>query len=249
MAERGNGRSAKRGLRGWRAALVVVGAGVLAAFLMVGIVVGAVNLLLSSFTSPPPVEAAYETREPRETTEVGVLDLCELVQTQSLMSSSPFNRVDEGDDYRDTAADDPNLAPRTVSDSCTWDVPAGGGGNWKFSVSYIAYMSDGDEQGKGELAEGEFSREVDETRGGFSPVIAEGELGSVNGQSRYFYGDSSGRRSYGAVRQVKSGVYVIRVSQASSGSSTEPTSEQEFRVAVQKVLPYLDRAFERQIPD
>ncbi|RCV50053.1 hypothetical protein [Marinitenerispora sediminis] len=251
MTERTATRDDRRGLRGWRAALVVVGSGTLAGLLVMALVVGVLRMLQSGASSTPSSTGqAVETRQPRETTAPGVLDLCELVQTQSLMSASPYNRTDDATRYEDTAEEEPELAPRTVTDECSWEVASSGGGNWRLTLSYRAFMSDSPDESRADLAAGEYSARSDSARAEFASIENEGPLDSSVGESHYVYGESrSGADAYAYVGLVKSGVFMIHVSGPEEIDNPPDIPEQEFRAEVRTVVPYLERAFERQIPD
>lgn len=235
------------GLKGWRAFLAVVGSGVLAAFIVVALVVGVFNMAFGGSSSSGDNPAIAKSREPRESTAPGVLNLCDLVEGQSLASAAPFNRIGDTENYSDTAEDNPGEDPRTVRDECSWEVASASGGNWIFSLSYVAIM-----EAKGnrrELANREYDRRVEDMSEELSSVTSEGSVERLEGKSRYAYGSTdSGGRAYRLVRMVKTGVYEITFKDPED-TGKDPVSEQDFRTQMQLVVPYLDTAFEHQIPD
>ncbi|MFC4560527.1 hypothetical protein ACFO4E_01525 [Nocardiopsis mangrovi] len=243
-------RRTGKGVRGWRAFLLVFGCGTTAALVFVAAIVGGARMLASGFSpSSPGPASGTESREPRETTPPELLDLCELVEAQSLMSASPYNRTSDDDVYSDTAVDDPEADPRTVSDDCAWEVTAGSTSVWDFELSYRAFLETEGNTSLEELAEAEFSDRMDAAGEEIPTPDSEGAVPGMPGESHQVYDQSaSSGDSYLVIRIMKSGVYQIKLT-GPSESTAEPTSEQDFRQEALKVARYLDRAFERQIPD
>lgn len=243
----------KRGLYGWRAFFAVFGCGTLAAFVVMGVIVGVLNIFFSALTTPNQPEEtlpqAVEPREDRETTKPGVLNLCELVEGRGLMSASTGNRGGEKDQYEDTALSDDEADPRTVSDSCLWEVNVGSTDVWDFQLDYVAYMETARQPGLVELAEQSFDEEVKEAENFLGEVEEEGSIETLKygGKGDYFYSNSEGEERFVLVRLLKSGVYVVTFT--NPGAEDGGGSLQQFRTEAVKVAGAVDEAFERQIPD
>src|SRR5690606_31733096 len=168
---------------------------------------------------------AIEARKPRESIAPGVLDLCELVESQSLMSASSVNRTDSRDSYRDDV--DPVLRVRTVEDDCTWEVVGAGGRLWDFNLSYVAFVEDGEKSSKEEMSVEEFSRRVEGASTYFSSISS--ESGSAGDGEWISYGEfEEGVDGYVMIKKVKSGVFEVKV----SGGEGVSVLEQDFRVEV-----------------
>lgn len=242
---KGDNDSNHTGLRGWKALLVIVGSGILVSCLSVGLVIALLNAVLGGGSSPEENSSVAQSRKPRETTAPGVLNLCELVEGQSLASAAPYNRVDNGKDYSDTAEDAPGKKPRTVSDDCSWKVPSASGGNWMFDLTYVAYMDATKDRDK--IADKEFVDRIENERQSYTSVESDGPVERFEGDAEYFYGTTDSESyAYSLTRKVKSGVYRIKFEK--SGKASEET-EQDFSTQANLVVPYLDTAFEHQIPD
>jgi predicted nucleic acid-binding Zn-ribbon protein len=249
MPERQAERSKKQGVHGWRAFSLMFGCGTVAALVMVGGVVGIVRSLTSDSGVSGGEPGVVESRQPRETMPPELLDLCELVEAQSLMSASPYNRTEEEDDYIDTATGSEDVDPRTVSDECAWEVTAGSASVWQFELSYRAFIETEGPESLSELADEEYRGRVDASAGEGPRPEAEGPVAGMSGESHYWYrtSDTDGD-SYELVRIVKSGVYEVRLT-GPDESTSEPVAEQDFRRELLQATPFLDRAFERHIPD
>ncbi|MFC7742616.1 hypothetical protein ACFQXA_19130 [Nocardiopsis composta] len=167
-----------------------------------------------------------------------------------MMSATTGNRINEGDQYEDTALSDKEADPRTVSDSCTWEVSVGATEVWNFNLEYVAYMETKGNSDLIELAERRFESEVGEVENVLKAVEEEGDIENLKreGDGKYFYSPSDDGGGFVFIRRVKSGVYVVTLT--SSDRGTGKTAElQDYRVETVKVAEMFDEAFERQIPD
>ncbi|WP_148046379.1 hypothetical protein [Halostreptopolyspora alba] len=234
----------KEGIHGWRAFLLMFGCGTLAALLVFGSIVGVGKIIGSSFASSSSsgddASGVESSREPRESVPPELLDLCELIELENLMGAAQGNRVDEKDDYVDSVTEGSG-GPRTVSDSCDWEVVGNEGRNWSFGITYVAHMEGDDGKSIPELANNSFDEFVGNVND--EQVDSEGKVEGMEGRSRYFYESYDNQEDvYSFIRLSGSGVYQIDLKGVD-------VSRQEFRAEVVKVSSYIDGALERHTPD
>ncbi|GAA3723004.1 hypothetical protein HDA32_000764 [Spinactinospora alkalitolerans] len=253
MPERRDAPPEKQGLRGWRAFLVVVGSGTLAALLVTGIIVGGLRLFASvvsmetSSQQTAPIEA---TGEPLASLEPEKLNLCST--TVDSLSTVSVDRVDSGEGYVDTVTEEGVQEGRTVSDDCRWTlVPEYNSPSpWEFSLQYEAVISVADED-KIEISIQEFDRRRGELESRFSHVYSQGE-DSLTDESYSFYGEADGESGvtrYILLSRTKSAVYEIQFDAQRSGGDSSAIPETAFRHEAEKLVSGMEIDLSLWIPE
>ncbi|MBB6173419.1 hypothetical protein HNR23_003479 [Nocardiopsis mwathae] len=253
-------RKKKVGLHGWRAFLVVFASGTLAAFLVVGIIVGILQAFVSSVSSAvggeatPEVPRDQQTGRPQAALEPGKLDIC--TRTLPRTRGVNINRVDPAENYNDPALQgrDSEETERTVRDECDWTLTPdySSAQPWDFHFSYEAIIDAAPGEDRDEVASGIFDDRKKELESFFSPVKSDGGGPLTDAdRSQVLYGDSSGSEqetTYVVLAQTRSAVYEIRLV-GEPGLDNEPVPEQAYRHEVEKLVSRLSIEFGLLIPE
>src|SRR5690606_17304777 len=201
--------------------LVVFASGTIAAFLVMGLIVGVLRMFVSTVNSgldggaqPPEGVGAPQAGDPLSTVPPGKLNICD--RTLKTMSKLSVSRVDDDDDYRDDALEGEEGGGRTVSDDCEWKLTPEFTSiePWEFEFTYEAIL-DSDEGGDRDSAAGEI---LEEWKSGipdeFGEVREEGEE-DLSDRGYVVYGvpvEGDGHTAMVALVQTRSAVYKISLS-------------------------------------
>ncbi|NYI97835.1 hypothetical protein HNR12_004112 [Streptomonospora nanhaiensis] len=252
MPETSAQRRGKRGLHGWRAFLVVVGSGVLAAFLVMGVVVGALRLFVGTVSDglePTADPGLAPSRGPVASLEPGSFDLCREVESMPPFTAVSPRRLDDETAFRDTAMNDPDRPMRVLENTCSWQVQIGGLVSSEFSLEYQSFISQQAVGEDTEEAEGIFEQERTNLADGFSNVSSEGGLGGLDTEA-HVYGHVDGRESIAYVGLVKSTTFSIRIVRDGEPSGGDVTElEAEYKALVIDLLPEIRVWLDRVVPD
>jgi len=247
-------RGVKEGVHGFKAFLIVVGSGVLAALLVVGLIVALVKTVGAALSGGSSSSVANQegippgTWEPAPSMEEGALNLCRSLETSgqagAFREMGPV-RVDSGGNYSDPG---PGVEDRSVQDDCTWEVYGPGGEKWTFSLSYEALAGSGSDEQRIAEATDLFSQEESSVRGVFDSLFSEESMVDMADESISFYGVAGGgeKSLYIFLGRTRSGVFRIDVE--IPFYSSEPIDENEPRTLVRKVVPVIDMRLERVLP-
>ncbi|MFW5416372.1 hypothetical protein J0910_07090 [Nocardiopsis sp. CNT-189] len=251
-----NGRKEKKkkGLHGWRAFLVVFASGTLAAFLVVGLIVGGLRLFASTITSGLQGEGSSsqgfveQSAKPQVSVPPGKLDVCG--RTLPTTDGIDIDRLDGEEDYHDDAlGGEGESGERVVRDECDWELtPAYTSINkWSFTFSYEAIL-----ESSGEDREDRAIRLFDdwkmESQKDFSEIINEGE-GGYSDQSYFIYGEVEGgaEGAMSALVRTRSAVYEMRI--VGDPGREERIPEGAFSHEIDNMVERLDQAFNARIPE
>ena len=249
MPERQADPEAKKGVHGWRAFFLMFGCGTTAAFAVVGTVVGAAQMLGNVVTEgvSEPTDEVDGTWQPAPSMTPGALNLCRTMetstQTGAFQSMFP-ERVDDEDGYSDPG---PGADGRTVKDDCEWTLKSPEHGDWTFSLSYEASVSQGAESDRIEEARERLEGIRNESLEEFSSVSNSEEMSDVADEAYADYGlpvEGEGGSLYFLHGRTRSGVFEVRIENPS-----ENVPESEYRELVRKVSPVLSKRLERVLPE
>ncbi|GAB3490101.1 hypothetical protein [Nocardiopsis coralliicola] len=246
--------SRKRGLHGWKAFLAVFVSGTAAAFLVFGIIVGGLRLvfggLFSGTGDQPQTPGDVPQREPRQSMEVGALDLCGVAETDVMAGKGANPQGDAGgpgDSGESEGADAPG---RTVIDSCSWQFTISGHGPAEMEFQYWAYVNDGESEGKAESAEAKYREQLQEVSSQMAAPIGEGTAEYAMSDAEYFIGESQvGGAEYSLVSQVKSAVYVATISESAAPEDPMQSYETSIRAEFSTLDAAIGTEIERRLPD
>ena len=244
--------SKKQGLHGWRAFLVVVGAGAFAGLASVWAISSFASFFFSSLFSQGqgPEEGQWGggassvggRREHPETLGPAGIDQCELVQDGAEKPFTLLYRLDEDSGPEEISGES---GLERVSDECSWDAVAPRAGEVEFSLSYETILSVDAGLDKSVVVEENFLERRGEVGDSFERVDKSGRIEIPDGDSYYWYGTvEGGGLKYSMVRRVGNSIYEIELF-ASSGS---PTLEQ-FQADVKLMARVLDDPFIRVVPE
>lgn len=243
-----------RGLRGMKAFGVVLGSGVLAAFLVFALISGLLNLVFGkegvgkgeSNGSPGAVAG---TGKPHKNLPPDKLNLCST--TIDSLGSVTLNRVDNGDNYLDSANSPKKDGRkfRTVVDDCRWTLSPEYSviKPWNFSFSYIAFIPSSASDRTVNEAKREFSEKSGKIETGFSDV-ALSSTGEFGDQSKTVVGEGSepdNLMKYSVVGRTKSAVYEIEF----LDENKEEIPKSAFDNEVNKILEGVELDINQWIPD
>lgn len=236
------------GLHGWKAFLVIVGSGILAALLVYAAVLGGARALSGSL-SDDPGSADVPSREPRESLGRGAMDICRKT-IPGIKDVRGLERLDPGKEYYEDGEGDSGRG-RTVSDKCSWEYNAGFSSLWIMDVSYTAYVSnDIDLNRRIDFAESDFKEKKEELDSGYSRTDDEGvEKSSPTDRAYYVYGDIESKESFRYLGLSKSGVFEIRFRNTTRNSEEEKVPKLRFLNHANKFVPAFDQRFDGMIPD
>ncbi|MDA2803226.1 hypothetical protein [Nocardiopsis suaedae] len=238
-------RPAKKGLHGWKAFLVVFVSGTLAAFLVMGVIVGTLRLFVSTVTGgeeeePPSAgggAVSDQTGEPIDELEAGELDLC--AKSIPTISSLSVERTDNDDDFEDTA-ESGEEGNRVVSDDCQWVLNPDFDSieRWDFSFSYNAIINASGEESPEDSASSDLQQRRGELEAGIQDVEV-AEAGDYSDESYYVYGSpGDGETAYRVLVRTRGAVYEIQLTAKNGGEDLVP--RQAFEHEVDKVVNRLD---------
>ncbi|WP_017592361.1 hypothetical protein [Nocardiopsis potens] len=243
----------KRGIYGWRAFFIVFFSGTAAAFLVMGIIVGSLRLVFSGLFSDGGTAAsnpqAVEQRKPRESMEVGALDLCEVADTDVMAGKG--GQMVEGGGVADSGEEEGEESPgRTVMDECRWTFTPSGQGEASLDLWYTAFVNDSEKESKEEAAQGEFEEQLRRVEAGFSGLSGSGTSQNTKAEAEYFFGENpDGGADYVAVGKMKSGVFVATYTKSQKPEDIKREYEQVFREEVRALDIAISTEIERILPD
>ena len=249
-ADRERKEPAKKGLHGWKAAAAMFGCGTFAALGVFGVLVGGLNLFVSTVSSgvsegDQPAPIADQSVAPREEFLDDRFDLC----GRTLPSIRELNLtfVSEEGAYQDTSIDggDPGDDDLVRSDQCSGQVAPAGAYTvpWEFDFSYraIIYAPDDDREEIAATDLAELQGEVD----GSEVVVNDSGGEDLGDESYYYYGslDDNQESSYTIVVMQRSATYTIRL------SSADDISLESFAGEARKFGPQLEITLGNRIPE
>lgn len=240
----------KKGLHGWKAALVMFGCGSLAAFSIFGVLTLLVTSIFDFTSSGVQGDEGTEgvapeaIGEPQASIDPGDLDLC----SRNLESSGSLNltRVDTSDSFEDPGDGE----SRVVRDQCEWElVPdANSASSWDLVYEYEAFISD-TEESRGNVASQEFDAQTESLAEDFSDISSQGEE-SLADRSQYVYGETSpGVTGYYLVAQTRSAIYEVKLSAESEVEGEGSFSLQSMKHEAEKIVDVSDVEFNIWIPE
>ncbi|SKA32979.1 hypothetical protein SAMN02745673_04114 [Marinactinospora thermotolerans DSM 45154] len=254
MSEAAGAEKRRRGVSGWKAFFLVVSSGTAAAFLVVGVIFGALRLFSSAINVNPQERdfaAAAPTRGVVSSLAPGGFDLCDSLGNIQAFSAAMPQRVDSGERYSDTALENPEEEARVIENECSWVLNIGGLEQSLFTLSYRSIAAVPSGESATEKASLEFERERSEVGEGFLSVVSEGDIGGLEGGGYYVYGDVRDEEVVQAmhfVGLVKSSVFEISIEgESSSGGGGD--LEEEYRSLIRQMMPDIQMRFDRIIPD
>lgn len=232
-------------LSGWRAFLAIVGGGVLAAVVVVGLVVGLFRLLISGPSSSGGGIDANASWQPPEELGEGELNLCtKTVDTLGVATE----RKDSGSNYRDTGMP-PDGSERVIEDECNWEIYSPEG-DMSMTLTYKAVLDPNGEEASSLINSEERKERLNKAEGEFSKILDEGKLVDVGEDSYYFYGESNSEE-----REMKlffvggapGGSYEIELEPLGKYSSGDRLPLSAFLVNIRKVAPAVQIDLERWV--
>lgn len=246
-------RPAKKGLHGWKAFLVVFISGTLAAFLVMGVIVGTLRLFVSTVTGEGEAEppsagggaVSEQTGKPHATLPPGKLDVCKR-NIRSVPGLSVV-RIDDDGDYHDDALNGAE-GERVVRDNCDWEMlpEYASAQPWKFNFRYEAVLAveEGELQDR---ASRRFDSWLEESKGQFEEIEEEGQAG-ISDRGYVLYGDKGeGVWSMVALVQVRSATYQVTMDGVADQEGGIP--RKAFDNELRKITDYLKITFGSQVPE
>lgn len=246
MSERENLPKRKQGVSGWRAFLMMFGCGTMAAFLVVGVVVGGVRMLFLPSDEEKASPQNKASREPVTDMTPGAIDACELIEDYPPISlthkigeeSSPDEKNPKGNKW-------------TVSDKCKWEFSGKDGHNWILAFSYKSIINYGRKKERYNLAEEYFNKKSNDELDNFEEVTLEGRSSDNFGKDHEIFGVEKDLQKYVLINKIKSSVYVLHISQKKGNNSSENRSlaKEDFDGYAESVSDVVDSQFEDVVPD
>ena len=233
----------KQGIHGFRAFLIIVGAGTAAGLLVVWLV-SLIFKTLVSVASEGLVGSedsgggyASPARRPVSSLEPGSFDLCQYVEGIQAFRSVYQRRLDDGSNFIDTAINNPESEIREISNECSWDIMVG---SVEEAEVVLSYKSEIGGSSSGEISfHGNVESLVDE-------VYEEGDFELLPEGGSYIYGKSDGREYFILTGDVKntSFSFVFKSKEVSDYSL-----KNEYHALMLQVIPVVREILERSVPD
>ncbi|MDA2809448.1 hypothetical protein O4J56_02250 [Nocardiopsis sp. RSe5-2] len=255
MAEKATAsRAAKKGLHGWKAFLVVFVSGTLAAFLVMGVIVGTLRLFVSTVTGggeeePPSAgggAVTQQTGEPMPSMPPGKLDICS--RTLPSISAVGLERLDGDEDFHDDAFDGGG-SERIVRDECEWKLTPeyASTDRWDLTFSYEAILASGNGESREERADALYNDWRSGASAEVGEVLEEGDE-DISDSAYVVYGEGEGdSTAFVLVGRVRSAVYQMSLKAPTGGEGEVPRGA--FENETEKLVERLDVAFGLRIPE
>ncbi|GAB7099073.1 hypothetical protein JCM3263A_05470 [Thermobifida fusca] len=232
----------KQGLHGFKAFISIVVSGLIAGLLVVWVISSSIKMFVSSISNgmgsvSEGSSSVTPTRGPITYLEAGSFDLCRDLEDMQSFNSVYQARLDDGENFLDTAIENPSSEVREISNKCSWDIFIGGAVESDVVLSYKSLVGGPSVALEDALKEAEFPVES---------VLGEGEVEGVPGGSRYIYGKWKEEEVFIFAGVVKNSLFCFSFkNKASQGSSIED----DYLIFVRKLVPEIRETLDRVVPD